>query len=72
MYRLYLGFKKKSEKSCLVFTSSTNRELRKFHIVVKQRRQKNAPKSMMHVQSCFFANLKLLLFAVLVAVVVVV
>ena len=41
--------------------------------VVVQRRLRNVEKSMMHVQSCYFANLNLLgFFAVLVAVAVVV
>ena len=29
----------------------------RFHVVVEQRRQKNVQKSVMHVQSCFFAAL---------------
>ena len=33
-----------------------------FHVVVVQRRQRNVQKSVMHVQSCCFANLNLLLF----------
>ena len=33
-----------------------------FHVVVEQRRQKNVQKSVMHVQSWFFACLNLLLF----------
>ena len=40
-------------------------ELRKwnyFHVVVVQRRLRNVQKSVMHVQSCFFANLNLVLF----------
>ena len=45
-----------------------------FHVVVVQRRLRNVQKSVMHVQSCSFANLNFLgfLFAVLVAVAVVV
>ena len=35
-----------------MFTSSTKREIRHFHVVVVQRRQRNVQKSMMHVQSC--------------------
>ena len=31
-----------------------------FHFVVVQRRQRNVQKSVMHVQSCFFANQNLL------------
>ena len=33
-----------------------------FHIVVVQRRQRNVQTSVIHVQSCYFANLNLLLF----------
>ena len=54
--------KKKKESCCLVFPSSTKREIRHFHVVVVQRRQRNVQKSVMHVQSCCFANLNLLLF----------
>ena len=51
-----------------MFPSSTKREFRHFHVVVGQRRQRNVQKSVVHVQSCCFANLNLLLyFAVLVA-----
>ena len=38
------------------------REIRHFLVVVVQRRQRNVPKSVMHVQSCCFACLNLLLF----------
>ena len=37
-------YKKESEKRCLVFTSSTNREIRKFHVVIVQRGQRNVQK----------------------------
>ena len=61
------------ESFCVVFPSSTKREIRHYHVVVVQRRLKNVQKSVMHVQSCCFANLNLLLFfPVLVAVSVVV
>ena len=53
---------KEEESRCFVFTSSTKREIRHFHVVVVQRRQRNVQKSVMHVQSCCFANLNLLLF----------
>ena len=45
-----------------------------FRVVVVQRRLRNVQKSVMHVQSCSFAYLNFLgfLFAVLVAVAVVV
>ena len=63
---------KEGESRCLVFTSSSKREIRHFHVVVVQRRQRNVQKGVMHVQSCCFANLNQLLFAVLVAVALVV
>ena len=44
-----------------MFPSSTKREIWKFHAVVVQPRLRNVPKSVMHVQSCCFANLNLLL-----------
>ena len=50
------------ESFCVVFLSSTKREIRHYHVVVVQRRLKNVQKSVMHVQSCCFANLNLLLF----------
>ena len=50
------------ESFCVVFPSSTKREIRHYHVVVVQRRLKNVQKSVMHVQSCCFANLNLLLF----------
>ena len=37
-------------------------------VVVVQRRPRNVQKSVMHVQSCYFANQNLLLFYVLVVV----
>ena len=57
---LYQSSGKEKESCCLVFPSSTKREIRHFHDVV------------VHVQSCCFANLTYCLFAVLVAVAVVV
>ena len=48
--------------SC-VLTSSTKPEFRHFHVVVVQWRQRNGQKRVMHVQSCRFANLQLLLFS---------
>ena len=58
---LYLKSLKEKENRCLVFTSSRKREIKKFHVVVVQRRQRNVQKSVMHVQSCCFAYLNLLL-----------
>ena len=59
---LYQSSGKQKESCCLVFPSSTKREFRYFHAVLVQRRQRNVQKSVMHVQSCCFANLNLLLF----------
>ena len=53
-----------------MFTSFIKREIRKFHVVVVQQRQRNVQKSVMHVKKCCFVNLNLLLFAVLDAVAV--
>ena len=60
------------KESCLVFRSSTKGEIRHFHVVVVQQRLTNVQKSVMYVQSCCFANKSYRLFAVLVAVAVVV
>ena len=66
---------KKNKSFCLVFTSSRKREIRHNHLVVMQRRQRNVQKKCnaraSRFSSCCFANLNLLLFALLVAVVVV-
>ena len=62
----------KKEGRCLVFMSSTKREIKQFHVVVVQRRQRNEQKDVMHVQSCCFANQTYCLFAARVAVAVVV
>ena len=59
--RLYRSSGKEEESRCIVFTSSTKCEGRHFHVVVVQWRQRNVQKSVMHVQSCRFANLNLLL-----------
>ena len=52
-------------------TSSSKREIRHFHVVVVQRRQRNVQKSVMRVQSCksncFFAVLVAVAVAVIVA-----
>ena len=53
--RLYQSSGKENESRCLVFTSSTKREIRLFHVLVVQRRQRNVQKSVMHVQSCCFS-----------------
>ena len=53
---------KEKESRCLVCTSSKKREIRYFHVVVVQWRQRNVQKSVMHVQSCCVANLNQLFF----------
>ena len=50
------------ESRFLALTSSKKREISKFHVVVVQWRQTNVQKSVMHVQSCCFANVYLFLF----------
>ena len=52
----------KEKESCLLFRSSTKREIRQLHVVVLQRRQENVQKSVKQLQSCCFACLNLLLF----------
>ena len=56
--------KRKRKLLCCVFTSSFKpvREIRRFHVAVVQRRLRNVQKSVMHVQSCCFDNVNLLLF----------
>ena len=36
--------------------------LRQFHVTIQKRRLRNKQESVMHVQSCFFAKINLLLF----------
>ena len=59
---LYQSSGKEKENCCLVFPSWTKRE-RHFHAVVVQRRQRNVQKRVIHVQSCYFANLNLLVYS---------
>ena len=57
--RLYQTSGKDKKSRWLVFTSWTKREIRHFHVVVVQRRQRNAQKSgVIQLQSCYFSNLK--------------
>ena len=51
---------------------SIKREMRHFHVVVFQLRQRNLQRGVMHVQSCCFANETYCFFAFPVAVAVVV
>ena len=59
---LYQSSRTEKESCCLVFPPSTKHEIRHFNVVVVQRRLRNVQKSVMHVQSCCFANLNLFLF----------
>ena len=52
---------REKESCCLLFPSSTKREIRQFHVVVVQWRQRNVQKSVLHVQSCCFPCLNLFL-----------
>ena len=54
----------------LPLPSSKKLKIWLFHVVVVQGRQRSVQKSVMHVQSCCFANLILLLFEAAVAVAV--
>ena len=54
--------RKGKESPCLVVLSSTKREISHFYSLVVQRQQRNVQESVMHMQSCCFANLNLLLF----------
>ena len=47
-------------------------KIRTFHVAVVQRRLRNVQKIAMHLQSCCFAYINLLLFAVLVVVALVI
>ena len=69
---LYQSSKKEKESCCFLFPSLTKRGIRHFHVVVVQRRVGNVQKSVMHVQSCRFANQTYCFLAVHVAVAVVV
>ena len=71
----YLSLEKEKETFCVVFTNYVKRarEIRKFHVAVVQRWLKTCAKSVMHMPSCCLTDINLLLlFAVLVAVAVVV
>ena len=52
---MYQSSGKEKDSCCLVFPSSTKREIRHFHVVVVQQRHRNVHKSVIHVQSCCFA-----------------
>ena len=54
----YLSLEKEKETFCVVFTYS----VKWAHVTVVQQQLKNVQKSVMHVQSCCFTNINLLLF----------
>ena len=60
--RLYRSSGKERGSPGLAFTFSTKRENRHFHVVIVQWRQRNVQESVMHVQSCCFANINRSLF----------
>ena len=62
--RTVFKLRKRKEIFCVVFTYSIRqaREISKFQVAVVQRWQRNVQKSMMHVESCCFVNINLLLF----------
>ena len=59
---LYQSSGKEKESCCLVFPSSTKREIRHFHVVVVQRRLRNEQKKALCMCRVFFANINLFLF----------
>ena len=63
----YLSLEKETENFCVVLTYLIKwaSKIRKFHVAVVQQRLRNEQTSLMHVQSCSFANLKPLLFLLL-------
>ena len=60
----YLSLEKEKKNWRVVVTYSIKRasEIRKFHVAVVQQRLRNVQKSVMHVQSCSFANLNTVIF----------
>ena len=66
-------FRKKKKEIIVVLQCSPTSEsglweIRKFHVAVVQQWLRNVQNSVMHVQSCSFANIDLFLFAVLVGI----
>ena len=59
---LYGSSGKENDSHFLKFTPSTKREIRRFHVVFLQWRQRNVQKRLIHVPNCCFANPDLLLF----------
>ena len=65
--RLYVSLEEDKENFCYVFTSFKTREISKFQVVNRTTTANKGTKSVMHMQSCYFANLNLLLPCRLVA-----
>ena len=59
-----LNLEKEKENFCAVLTYSVKwaSEIRKFHVAGVYQRLRNVQESVMHVKSCSFSNLNLLLF----------
>ena len=60
----YISLEKEKGLFCVLFSYFIKRahEIRKFHVAVVQPRLRNVQKSVMHVQSCCFANKHIALF----------
>jgi len=54
--------KLQKERLCVGYSIKWASEIRKFHVAVLQRRLRIVQKRVMHVQTCCFANMNLLLF----------
>ena len=61
-YQPYSSSERERKFRRRLFTSSIKPDFSNFHVVVVQWRQRNVQKSVMHIQSCCFAYLNLLLF----------
>ena len=61
--RLYQSSGKEKESRCLLFTSSTKREIRYFHIVVVHRRQRNKRDASAKLLFCQSKPIAFLLFS---------
>ena len=66
LYRAYFIYVNSSnvqfQKTVSKFRKRKESRSRIFHVVVVQWRQRNVPKSVMHVQSCMFCQYKLIAF----------
>ena len=58
----YLSLQKEKENFMLTYFVKRVRNIRKCHVAVMQRRLRTYKKNVMHVQSCCFADINLLLF----------